>query len=200
MNSRLKRPYIGHMIRWIIIIAAFLFLFRACYAPQPWKLENVIHEATAGMELPDAELVSKVYSGDGIWNLLLIDRENSMWHHLNVSHKFALLWSNKGGGYGMPLESDILLNFRGGMSTFGKNRHFYFTGQVNDPAVVRLHMRWQDGYEQNVPITDGMYLTTHMISSKGNGQSSADILLTAYDKDDQLLYKLTPEHYEIRAQ
>lgn len=198
MNNRMK-ALSGHLIRWILILLALFVIYFAMFTPKAWDLENVVHYSLSGMESPDAPITARMSSGHGYENLLLVDRVNGIYHHMFVKKVFGLLWMNKGGGFGMPIHSDILLNFRGGMSTFGKYQHYYYLGQVNDPNISKLHIKWHDGYEQDIAINDGFYLTVHTRLTKAQKISiDTGNRLFAYDTNDQLLYELNEEQREIK--
>jgi hypothetical protein len=196
-----KRIIAGHILRWCVIFLVFIFLLRALYGANPWSLESVSHQALSSMELPKATITSIVDSGQGIRLVLLVDRNHAMIHHFFISRPFGILWQNRGGGYGMPIDPKVLIDLRGGMSTFGHYRHYYYIGQVNDPRITTIKITWQDGYAQNATLTEGVYLAARSFRISDDDQSqTTKTRMLAYDKEGVQLYNLTPEQREIRSQ
>ncbi|CAM3542941.1 hypothetical protein PALU110988_28165 [Paenibacillus lupini] len=195
-----KHMPIGHFLRWLFILALVLFLIRAHYGSKPWSLESVVHQAQSSMEMPSASIASIADSGRGIQSVILLDREHSMFHHMFVARPFGMLWENRGGGFGMSLDPDVLIDFKWGMATFGAYRHYYYIGQVHDSRVAHVKVIWHDGYEQNAYLTDGVYQVARAIKrSSDDGQSPVSkTRMIAYDKKGTKLYELTPEQGEIK--
>ncbi|RKN60050.1 hypothetical protein [Paenibacillus ginsengarvi] len=196
-----KRIVIGHMLRWCVIVIAVLYLLRVLYGANPWSLESVTRQALSSMELPEVSVTSVVDSGQGIRLVLLVDRQHAMIHHFFISRPFGILWQNRGGGYGMPIDPEVRIDFRGGMSTFGHYRHYYYIGQVHDPKITTIKVTWQDGYVQNAALTEGVYLVTRSIRISDDDQSQTMTpRMLAYDQEGVQLYNLTPEQREARSQ
>ncbi|WP_206669816.1 hypothetical protein [Paenibacillus luteus] len=138
--------------------------------------------------------------GQGYELLLIKDREHGMYHQLNVKHSFGFLWSYRGGSVGMPIDSEVLLSFQGGGATIGKYLHYYYVGQLNDPQISRLQIRWYDGFQQEAEIKDGLYQAARTVRiTKDDELQSGDDKLFAYDENGQLLYELDRERREIRS-
>lgn len=100
----------------------------------------------------------------------------------------------------MPLDPQILLSFQGGYSAFGKFRHYYYSGEMNDPQISRLQMTWWDGLEQEAEIRDGVYQAARSV------RISQEVLpqfktgrLIAYNAQRQLLYELDDGHRKIKV-
>ncbi|MFC3773061.1 hypothetical protein [Paenibacillus sp. GCM10012303] len=198
MASKKPRLWIGHLIRWLLITAALTFIARASYGPEPWKLTSVTRQALSGMELPDAAIVSVDPGERGVRSVLLADRENGLYHRIFVARKFGMLWSNPGGGsFRMPLDPGIKVDFRGGMTTIEDYRFFYYSGQINDPAIARLQVVWQDGVSQDVTVQNGLYQVIRALPARSSTWNPQDKLI-AYDSQDRTLYELSPERNEIR--
>ncbi len=197
-----KKPIVaGHILRWCVIVLVFLYLLRGQYGTNPWSLEDVSRQALLSMELPGASITSIGDSGQGIRLVLLVDREHSMIHHFFVSRPFGILWQNRGGGYGMPIDPKVIIDFRGGMSTFGHYRHYYYIGQVNDPKITTIKVTWQDGYVQNATMTEGVYQVTRSFRISDDNQSqTTETRMIAYNNEGVQLYELTPEQREVRSQ
>lgn len=195
-----KHIVAGHILRWCVIFLAFLYLLRAQYGANPWSLESVSYQALSSMELPKASITSIVDSGQGIRLVLLVDRNHAMIHHFFISRPFGILWQNRGGGYGMPIDPKVLIDFRGGMSTFGHYRHYYYIGQVNDPRITTIKVTWQDGYKQNATLTEGVYQVARSVHISDDDQSqTTKTRMLAYDKEGVQLYNLTTEQREVRT-
>ncbi|WP_139991158.1 hypothetical protein [Paenibacillus paridis] len=138
--------------------------------------------------------------GQGYELLQIVDREHGMYHQLNVKRSFGFLWSNQGGSVGMPIDSEVLLSFQGGGAIIGKYLHSFYVGQLNDPQISSLQIRWSDGVEQEAGIKDGLYQVARVIRSKKNEElRSRDDKLFAYDAKGQLLYELDRDRREIRS-
>ncbi|RCW40115.1 hypothetical protein [Paenibacillus prosopidis] len=195
-----KHIVTGHILRWCVIFLVLLYLLRAHYGANPWSLESVSHQALSSMEIPKASITSIVDSGQGIRMVLLVDRNHAMIHHFFISRPFGILWQSRGGGYGMPIDPKVLIDFRGGMSTFGHYRHYYYIGQVNDPRITTIKVTWQDGYEQNATLTEGVYHVARSVRISDDDQSqTTKTRLLVYDKEGVQLYNLTPEQREVRT-
>lgn len=192
----------GHLIRWGFILLSVFIVYIALYSQSSFRIEKVVKNTLNMMEMPNAPIAIRAKTGQGYELLSIVDRENFMYHQLFVNRTLGLLWNNRGGGFGGELDPQILLSFRGGMSTFGKHQHYYYVGQLNDPKINRLHMVWWDGYEQEAIIKDGIYQAARSIRISKEGErphASGSNRLLAYDANDQLLYELNDEKREIRS-
>lgn len=197
MANNKSKVWIGHVIRWLLIAAALAFIFRVSYGSEPWKLTSVTRQSLSGMEQPDAAIVSIDPSERGIHSVLLADPENGLYHQLFASREFGLLWRYRGGSFGMPLDPGIKADFRGGMTTINKYRYYYYSGQVNDPAIGKLQIVWFDGVSQDVTVQDGLYQVIRALPASSSGWNPQDKLIV-HDKQGRTLYELTPERNERR--
>jgi hypothetical protein len=197
-SKRLK----GHFIRWGFILLSVFIVSIALFSQSSFRIEKVVKNSLNMMEVPNAPISIRVKTGQGYELLSIVDHENSMYHQLFVNRTLGLLWNNRGGGYGGELDPQILLSFRGGMSTFGKYLHYYYVGQLNDPQINRLHVVWWDGYEQDAIINDGVYQAARSIRISKDEEmpnTNGRNRLLAYGANDQLLYELNDEKREIRS-
>jgi hypothetical protein len=166
-------------------------------------LEKAVRNALNMAEAPNAPIVIRTKIGQSYELLNIVDRKNAIYHQLFVNRTLGLLWNYRGGSFGMKLEPQVLLSFQGGMSTFGKDRHYYYVGQFNDPKISRLHVVWWDGYEQDAAISEGVYQAARSIriSKEEELQQNSSVMnkLFAYDANNRLLYELNDENREIRS-
>ncbi|WP_028547956.1 hypothetical protein [Paenibacillus sp. UNC451MF] len=201
MMGQFIQLYRGHLLRWFIILAAALFLFRIHYSANPWTPEGVVSEALLGMEMPPAQIHTMIESGDGNYAVLLYDEEHGLFHQMYMSRSLGLFWENRGGGFGSELKPDTLLSFKMGMSTLKQRRHYCFMGQVRDPNVTRLRVVWPDGLEQMTEPRDHLYMVTRAYSVKDPASENAwDSKLYAYDSSGKQLYELTSQNTEVMRQ
>ncbi|OBZ13729.1 hypothetical protein [Bacillus sp. FJAT-26390] len=200
MNASNKR-LLGHWIRWMLILLSSCIVFIAMFSQSSIHLEKVVRNAMNVAEVPSAPIAIRTKIGQSYELLNIVDRKNAIYHQLFVNRTLGLLWNYRGGSFGMKLEPQVLLSFQGGMSTFGKHRHYYYVGQFNDPKISRLHVVWWDGYEQDAAISDGVYQAARSIriSEESQQNFSAMNKLFAYDANDRLLYELSDENREIRS-
>lgn len=196
-----RRIVAGHILRWCVIVLVSLYLLRAMYGPNPWSLDSVTRQALSNIEMPEAPITMIVDSGQGIRLAVLVDRQHGMMHHFFLTRPFGILWQNRGGGYGMTIDPEVRIDFRGGMSTFGKYRHYYYMGQVHDSRVTAVKVIWHDGSVQNAELTDGVYVVARSIHKSGDDQSQTTMStrMQAFDQDGVLLYELTPDQREVRG-
>ena len=199
MDASSKRM-LGHLVRWALILISAFIVYVAIFSQSSLRVEKVVQNALNMMEFPDAPISMRTKTGQGYELLNIVDRENAIYHQLFVNRSFGLLWNNRGGGFGRSLEPQILLSFKGGMSTFGKYRHYYYVGQFNDPEISRLHVVWWDGLEQEAVIHDGVYQAARSIRITKEEQRSSDMSrVFAYNANGKLLYELNDEKQEIRS-
>ncbi|ULL14545.1 hypothetical protein DVH26_08845 [Paenibacillus sp. H1-7] len=200
-NRLKKRPAVrGHLIRWLIIVLGLVLWVRIYYPANPWSAEGAAEEALRGIQLPPAQIVETVDSGNGSYLLLLFDEDNRMFHQMYASRIFGLLWRNRGGGFGSELKPDVLLSFKSGMTTLDNRRHYYFVGQLHDPDVLELKIVWHDGLEQTVKPSGELYAASRSFPAKeANGDKAWDSKLFAYDRNGNLKYELNAERTEIIA-
>jgi hypothetical protein len=201
MNSRVK-GLLGHGVRWLFILLSLLVICKALIGlgNSSLRIERVVETALNRMEMTDAPISIRTKMERGYELLLMKDLEHGMYHQLNVKRSFGFLWSIQGGSVGLPMDSEVLLSFQGGGATVGKFLHFFYVGQLNDPQISRLQIRWSDGVEQEAEIKDGLYQVARVIRSKKNDElRSRDDKLCAYDANGQLLYELDWERREIRS-
>ncbi|OME86168.1 hypothetical protein BK120_09340 [Paenibacillus sp. FSL A5-0031] len=190
----------GHLIRWLLILLACSIIYSALFSQSSIRVEKVAQHALDMMESPYAPISLKSKTGQGYELLLIVDRKHELQHQLFVKRSLGFFWSFRGGGFGMMLDPQIILSFRMGMSTFGKYRHYYAVGQLNDPNISRVQIAWWDGYEQDALMKDGVYLAGRSIRSSTKEQSASRMnKVYAYDANGQLLYELNDEQREIKA-
>ncbi|OMF32199.1 hypothetical protein BK133_14335 [Paenibacillus sp. FSL H8-0548] len=198
MNMR-KNGLLGHLIRWLLLLLSFFIIFKAMSGNSGFRLEKVIQTELNNMETPAAPIATRTKIGHGYELLQMVDHEHGLYHNIFVKRSLGFIWSHHGGSV-MPLDPQILLSFKGGYSTFGKNRHYYYAGELNDPQISRLQVTWWDGLEQNAEIKDGVYQAARSVRNSDEGLPQFKTgRLSAYDAQGQLLYELDDEHREIRV-
>ena len=139
---------LGHFIRWLLILLSCFIVYSTLFSHYFFRVEKATQYALNMMESPYAPISIKSKTGQGYELLQIVDRKNAIQHQLFVNRTLGLFWSYRGGGGGSKLDPQIILSFQWGYSTFGKFRHDYATGQLNDPKISRLHIEWWDGDEQ----------------------------------------------------
>ncbi|MOA13840.1 hypothetical protein D3C78_1339060 [compost metagenome] len=158
------------------------------------SLERLTNATLTNMEVPKAPITIRTKSGQGFELLQIVDHENGIHHYMFVKRSLGLLWTNYyGGGFGLELDPDIRLSLRGGMSTFGKHRHYYYVGQVNDPAISSLRIRWGNGFEQEAVVKDGVYQVVRSVAisedQAAEYEAGGEPRLLAYNSKGELLYE-----------
>lgn len=198
MKGRFIHKYKGHLLRWVLIVAAGVISFRLNHFPNSWTPEEAVKEALLGMEMPPARIHTMTDGGDGNYAVLLYDEEHGLFHQMFMSRSLWHFWGNRGGGFGSKLNPDTLISFKMGMSTLDHRRHYYFMGQVNDPLVIRLRIVWPDGLEQWAEPREHLYMVTRSYSVKDPASENAwDSRLYAYDSSGKQLYELTSQKTEF---
>jgi len=191
---------LGHFIRWLLILLSCFIVYSTLFSHYFLRAEKAAQYALNMMELPYAPISMKSKTGQGYELLLIVDRKNEIHQQLFVKRALGLFWSYRGGGGGSKIDPQITLSFQWGYSTFGKFRHDYAVGQLNDSKISRLHIEWQDGNEQDAIIKDGLYLATRSVRVSNKEQPNSNMnKLLAYDAKGQLLYELNDEQREIRS-
>lgn len=201
MTTSQKKEWMGHLVRWCIILFTIGMLIRISSAPIPWSLESFAKQRTDSMQVPQADIVSAIQDNQGMTSVVLMDKDNRMYHHFLAKKKYGLFWTDGGGGYGMKLDVDTLLHFRLSMSTIGNYRCYTYTDIVSDLNIASLRITWQDGAEEEVAIQEGIAHAVHSISimDEKKGKASQTAQLVAYDAHGNILYELSEDYEHSRV-
>lgn len=195
----MKRPMIGHVIRWVLIVLMGAFIFFGFYSFQPWSAESAIRESLHAMDLPgDVEAVSSIEVGK-LQSVLFWDEQYQMYHHAWMKHSLGLFWLPQGGGFGKNLSEDKYKIWYGeGYSNRSNRSYHYIEGRVNDSRVATVEVLWADGTGESMEPIMGRLI--HFAREGKAGESSRVSLgLHAYDADGELLYTLDSTNNSIPA-
>ncbi|MEJ8545658.1 hypothetical protein [Brevibacillus borstelensis] len=195
MQERLRlRERRNRLIRWLIIVVSLLILF-PLYYPSPWSPKSAAGHTLEGMGFSAGtiEVVSMIQTG-GMYSVLFYDDQHELYHHFHMDRPFGILWRNRGGGVGHPLDHDEMLKMSWGGHREGDSWYTYAVNQVNDPLIHTLTVEWSDGVKQSMQPVKGLY---HFARAFGPDEGAAPVLL-AYDANGKLLYRLDEDHRVIR--
>lgn len=182
----------GHIVRWVLILIMSLFL--SLQFPISFTPEGAIHLSLKSMEMPPTIEVHSMRYADGRYATIFVDTKHQLFHQAYLKKRFGLMWHSDGGGFGFPLDDNILVEYLMGMSTRDNKSYHYVTGQVNDPEIQELHLHWEDGLIETASPQDGFYLFFRSI--KGN-QHLDNSKLFAHDINGEILYELDWENRRI---
>ncbi|WP_138754261.1 hypothetical protein [Paenibacillus sinopodophylli] len=191
----------GHAIRWLLIMAASCTLFVTLFSSSSLRIDQTVRKALNMFEVPFAPITERIKTGQGYELLQIVDKEHGLYHHLFVKKTLGLFWSYRGGGGGRPLDEHTVLEFLWGYSTFGKYRHYYAAGPVNDARIAKLKIMWWDGHEQEADINNGTYIAARSYRiPKEEPEGTSHNHLYAYDVNGVLLYELSDDNRAIKKE
>jgi hypothetical protein len=190
----MNNPLRGHIIRWVLILALTVFLFITQLGANPFSLDAVVKEYLMGMEYKGDVEVKASLKVEGQHSLLFVDDTYDLFHHIYFTHPLGLFWVPGSGSIGYEIDENVLMDFKGGMSTIKNLRFYEVFGQVHDPNVKQVVVSWGDGTEESTKLYDAFYLFTKAVPEElGIG----NIEVYGYDSEGNQIYHLDYENRKV---